>query len=241
MPGGKQESANFNYRAVQTWNLWKVCATQGLLGEAAIRNLLFHVVNARHFKKYRKLLDCYFVCPSGCLGAEVFCSARLHIILWQAAVQRWRSYQTREVHILLRCHSPSIMCFQSLLYPSVLVLEDWTDNHSSSPASLPSSIHSHIRWLLKAIFFFFNTNCGSVFLPVLLLHCDLQTPSVGIMTTINSIFTNVIKLILCSMRGLFLNSSWYAYYLGCAWVNILVLHQNNSHWDKDTKVCPKDQ
>lgn len=160
------------------------------------------------FIKYKMLLDCYFVCPSGCQGAEVFCSVRLHIILWQAAVQRWRSYQTREVHILLRCHSPSIMCFQSLLYPSALVLEDWTDNHSSSPAS--SSIHSHIRWLLKAIFFFFNTNRGSVFSPVLLFHCDLQTPSVGIMTTINSIFTNVIKLILCSMRGLFLNSSWYA-------------------------------
>lgn len=55
--------------------------------------------------------------------------------------------------------------------------------------------------------------CSSPTVCSILYGCfivNCRFPSPGIMTTISSIFTNVIKLILCSMRGLFLNSSWYA-------------------------------
>lgn len=61
-----------------------------------------------------KLPDCCFVCPLR--GAEVFCCVRLHIILWQAAVQRWRSYQAREdtaVLLLYRAFKVSCICQHS--------------------------------------------------------------------------------------------------------------------------------
>lgn len=92
---------------------------------------------------------------------------------------------------------PRRLNWQSLLSPpSSPSFKHW-HTHSSGPFAC-SSPH-----VCK------NTH-RSVFCFAWLLHCELQIPSLGIMTTINSICANVIILILCSMRGLFLNSSWYA-------------------------------
>lgn len=159
------------------------------------------------------MFDCYFVCPSGrgdILPCEITHNTFDKRRFKDEGLINLVDSSSSRVAIL-----PAIMCFESLLYLSVQVLEDWTDNHSSFlPLYHHSSIHSHTLVQSSGPF-----SCST---PQSLIHtavCSSQCacatlnyrfPSLGIMTTINSIFTNVIKLILCSMRGLFLNSSWYA-------------------------------
>lgn len=137
--------------------------------------------------------------PSG--GAEVFCSVRLHIILWQAAVQRWRSYQARGGRVLPA--PPSSFC--NTLSNFVVSVSTCLPRSDWQSLLFTGAQASARPWGAVS-----PTPLASLVSMFLLFHCGFQIPSVGIMTTINSILTNVIKLILRSMRGLFLNSSWYA-------------------------------
>lgn len=90
--------------------------------------------------------------------------------------------------------------FKVCLYVSARVLEDPTDNHSSLPplfTVIQAFTHTRSHSILRAIFpphSPVSSTRRSVFSPARLFHCEVKIPSVGIMTTINSISTNVIKL-----------------------------------------------
>lgn len=152
-----------------------------------------------------------FVCASGC--GDILLHAITYNTLTSAGLKMKVLSGWRTLHASAFSHSPSIMCFQkfvvsvsrgprrfswqSLLFlPSFTIIQAFRQTSTNSPRGALPARAPRLR--------------HSVFYFVWLFYCQLQIPSLGIMTTISSIFTNVIKLILCSMRGLFLNSSWYA-------------------------------